>query len=64
MEFIFADKKGVIITKHGKKPTREQKLLMQKWHLNPADWLVVKDTPQFMTLVHRYSDKTAKTIPK
>lgn len=50
--------------KHGKKPTREQRKLLQKWKLDPAVWLVVKDTPMQMLLVHRYSDKTTKTILK
>ncbi len=50
--------------KHGKKPTREQMKLLQKWKLDPAVWLVVKDTPDRMELVHRYSDKTTRIIPK
>lgn len=50
--------------KHGKKPTREQRKLITKWRMDPAMWLVVKDTPEFMELVHRYSDHTRKRIPK
>jgi len=50
--------------KHGKKPSVRQKKLMQAWSLNPADWLVVKDTQEEMLLKHRYSDKTTKVIPK
>lgn len=50
--------------KHGKKPTREQKKLLQKWKLNPENWFVVKDTPDQMLLVHRHSDRTTKIIPK
>ena len=50
--------------KHGKKPTRTQKQLLQKWKLDPAVWLVVKDTPERMELVHRYSDRTTRIIPK
>ena len=50
--------------KHGKKPTREQRKLITKWRMDPAMWLVVKDTPEFMELVHRYSDQTRKRIPK
>ncbi len=49
--------------KHGKKPTREQRKLMEKWKVNTRDWLVVKDEPTQMTLVHRHFDKT-KIIPK
>ena len=50
--------------KHGKNPTREQKKLMVKWKLDPMVWLVVKDTPESMELVHRYFDKTTKIVPK
>ena len=50
--------------KHGKKPTREQMKLMVKWKLDPTMWLVVKDMPHEMHLVHRYSDSTKKIIPK
>ena len=50
--------------KHGKNPTREQRKLLQKWKLDPAMWLVVKDTPTQMVLVHRHFDKTTKTLPK
>jgi len=32
--------------------------------LNPADWLVVKDTPSEMVLIHRHFDSKTKVIPK
>lgn len=50
--------------KHGVKPTREQRKLMQKWKLNSQDWLVVKDEPSKMTLVHKHFDNKIKIIPK
>ena len=50
--------------KHGVKPTVAQRKLMQKWKLNSADWLVVKDEPTQMTLVHRHFDSKTKIIPK
>lgn len=50
--------------KSGKKPTRNQKKLMQKWNLNPGDWLVERDLPEEMHLIHRFSDSTRKIIPK
>lgn len=50
--------------KNGKKPTREQRKLIERWKLDPAVWLVVKDTPDEMELVHRYSDKTKRVIHK
>ena len=50
--------------KHGKKPTREQRKLLEKRKLNAQDWLIVKDEPSRMTLVHRHFDKVTKIIPK
>lgn len=50
--------------KHGKKPTVKQAMLIKKWGMDPYMWLVVKDTPERMELVHRYSDKTTKVIQK
>lgn len=50
--------------KHGKAPTREQKKLISSRRLDPNDWLVVKDTPDQMELVHRLSDRTYRVLPK
>lgn len=50
--------------KHGRKPTVKQCKLMQSWRLNPADWLVTKDTPEEMWLVHRYCPSTTRIIHK
>ena len=50
--------------KHGKKPTREQRKLIQKCGLDPTVWFVVKDQPEKMELVHRYSDRTTRIIHK
>lgn len=50
--------------KNGKKPTYEQRKVIQRWGLDTYDWLVVKDTPQEMVLVNRYNEKTTKVIPK
>lgn len=50
--------------KNGKKPTVRQCKLMSANRLKPEDWLVVKDTSTEMTVVHRYSDKTTRTIHK
>ena len=50
--------------KHGKKPTREQRKLLQQWKLDTYSWLVVKDTPTEMVLVHRNFDSIKRIIPK
>lgn len=47
-----------------KNPTRAQKELIQGKKLNPADWLVERDTPDEMILVHRHFNATKRTIRK
>jgi hypothetical protein len=37
---------------------------MEKWKMKSEDWLVVKDEPARMTLVHRHFDHVTKIIPK
>lgn len=49
--------------KNGKNPTREQKKLLKQWRLNVENWLVCKDTPEAMVIVHRFSG-SSRTIPK
>lgn len=49
--------------KHGKKPTREQRKLMEMWKVNTYDWLVERETPTELVLIHRHFDKK-KIIPK
>ena len=50
--------------KHGKKPTREQRKLMQKWKVNAQDWLVESETATQLVLRHRHFDSKTKIIPK
>lgn len=50
--------------KHGKKPTRAQRMLLQKRKLNPADWLIERETPEHFVLVHRHFDNKTKILPK
>ena len=50
--------------KNGKKPTVNQRKLMEKWKLDWRDWFVVKDEPTQMTIVHRHFDNKTKIIPK
>lgn len=49
--------------KHGKKPTRKQKMLMQAARLNYENWLVVKDTDKEMVIQSRQTDRM-RTIRK
>lgn len=41
----------------GKKPTYNQKKFLRLHKLDPANWLVQKDTPEFMQIINRYSDR-------
>ena len=50
--------------KHGKKPTVAQRKFIAAKGLDPAVWLITKDMPDKMELVHRYSDRTMRVIHK
>ena len=50
--------------KHGKKPTREQRKLMQKWKVNYQDWFVEMETLHELVLIHRHFENKTKVIPK
>ena len=50
--------------KNGKNPTLAQRKLMQKWKPDSSMWLVVKDTPREMHLVHRHFERNKKIIRK
>ncbi|MED1907831.1 MAG: DUF6906 family protein [Bacillota bacterium] len=39
--------------KHGRRPTLKQKRAMLAAELNPNKWLVVKNFPQHLRVVHR-----------
>ncbi|MDE7361914.1 MAG: hypothetical protein K2N38_08265, partial [Oscillospiraceae bacterium] len=56
-------KGGAEKMKHGKKPTRKQKMLMKAAHYNCENWLVIKDTAEEMVIRNRQTDKT-RTIRK
>lgn len=42
--------------KHGKRPTVQQAKLLQEMRLNRDNWLICKDTPDKMVIVHRHTD--------
>lgn len=50
--------------KHGKNPTKNQKIFIKSWGLIPENWLVTVDAPDRMELVHRHNDNLRKTIHK
>ena len=50
--------------KNGKKPSREQRKVIERWGLKSADWLVERDAQDELVLVHRLNDRTIRVIPK
>ncbi|MCP1355437.1 DUF6906 family protein [Aneurinibacillus migulanus] len=46
--------------KNGKRPTRKQKLAMKAVRLNPENWLVTKNLPGELHLVHRETNRERK----
>lgn len=48
--------------RHGKNPTRNQKRFLKLMNLNVDNWLVIKDTPEAMTIIHRQSNNTREII--
>lgn len=49
--------------KNGKNPTVSQKKALKAAGLNPENWLISKDTPESMLIIHRVSGK-ARTVRK
>ncbi|MCI8860676.1 MAG: hypothetical protein HFI71_14445 [Lachnospiraceae bacterium] len=39
--------------KHGRNPTRKQKIFIKKFNLNPENWLIVKDCKDCFEIVDR-----------
>jgi hypothetical protein len=56
-------KKGDDDVKHGTKPTVAQMKCLKAKHLNAENWLIERDTPDVMVIVHRFSNQT-RTIHK
>ncbi len=48
--------------KHGKRPTRAQKIRLKEVGLNWENWLVVGATKEGLDVVHKHSGKT-RNIP-
>lgn len=50
--------------KHLRKPSREQRKLIIQARLKPEDWMVERDTPTKLILVHRHFDTVSREIKK
>lgn len=50
--------------KHLKKPSREQRKMIEKARLKSEDWMVERDTPAKLILVHRHFDSVKREIKK
>ena len=44
--------------KHGTKPTKAQHIFIKSYRLNPENWLVTKNLPGELHLVHRHTNTT------
>ena len=64
MEIRVSAPQGGDPMKNGKKPTRSQRMFTQSKRLNPENWMVVKDTPEEMVLVHKHFDTNVRKIRK
>ena len=49
--------------KNGKRPTVAQKKYLKALGLNPENWLIVKNEPSRMVIVHRHSGEL-REIPR
>lgn len=49
--------------KQGKRPTVAQRKYIQRFRLNPENWLVVRDNNEEFIIRHRLSDKE-KRLPR
>lgn len=50
--------------KHGKKPTREQKIMLKEAGLVPENWLVIKNMEDHIEVVSKKSLSDATKKPK
>lgn len=42
--------------KHGKKPTVRQSEIIKAKRLKPEDWLIERETPEKLVVIHRYGN--------
>ena len=49
--------------KQPKSPTRAQKILISSFRLQPGNWLVVSETKEELTILHRHTG-TVKVLRK
>lgn len=49
--------------RQGKRPTRQQKVFISGLRLSPYNWLVISDTKELITIIHRHTN-TIRTIKK
>lgn len=49
--------------KSGRRPTKKQKMMLAQFGFNPENWLIVKNLPYELHVVHRETGKQ-KSIPR
>lgn len=50
--------------KKKKNPTKKQSIFIEKKGLNPQNWMIERDTPTEMVLVHKHFDNQVRIIHK
>jgi hypothetical protein len=46
------------------KPTRSQRIFIKSKRLNPDNWMVERDTPTELVLVHKHFENKIRVVPK
>ena len=46
--------------KHGRNPSKRQKIFLKGFNLNPQNWLIVKDCSECFEIVNRFTGKRRK----
>lgn len=50
--------------KRGKRPTRQQKLILKKHGKDPDQWLVIKNLPEKLEIVHLENSCLVELVDK
>ena len=46
--------------KHGRNPSKRQKIFLKGFNLNPENWLIVKDCSECFEIINRFTGKRRK----
>lgn len=46
--------------RHGKRPTRAQKITISKFGLNWENWLIIRASKSYLILLHKHTNRVRK----